>query len=230
MWIKAYGDYCVLATKTDDANVSLLILCNAIGAPVDSKYVSMDILYIAMTSQHVVCASEDVVCVWQYSSKVNKLTSIQGKTDAVALKRKDGREVVWHVDESPAQGQGAGAGFEQLRNRQGGPTRDAITSVCASDSMLLVGRESGTVMRYSLPYVSLEGKYILRCCPQMLAINCDSTRLSIIDINGVISFFDMEAGRGKAANERGCRLGSISSLKSVTPGTWCGQKTIRSCL
>jgi hypothetical protein len=35
----------------------------------------------------------------------------------------------------------------------------------------------------------------------MLAINCDSTRMSIIDINGVISFFDMEAGRGKSAND-----------------------------
>ena len=45
------------------------------------------------TGTHIVCASEDVVCVWQYSSKVSKLTSIEGKTDSIALKRKDAREV-----------------------------------------------------------------------------------------------------------------------------------------
>ena len=93
------------------------------------------------------CASEDVVCVWQYSSKVSKLTSIEGKTDSIALKRKDAREVVWHVDESPSPHTG---GFEAFKSQNGharAPTQDAITSVCASDQMLLLGRESGTVLR-----------------------------------------------------------------------------------
>jgi WD repeat-containing protein 35 len=202
--IKAAGDYCVLATRTDDPNQYLLILCNAIGAPVDSKYVNLELTYLHMTEQHVVCASEDVVCVWQYSSKVSKLTSIEGNKDAVALKKKDGKEVVWHIDESPSLHSG---GFEQFKNAKRSATQDAIQSITASDSMLLVGRQSGTVHRYSLPHIALEAKYILRCCPQLLAINCDSTRMSIIDINGVISFFDMEAGRGITANEQGLPAG-----------------------
>ena len=36
----------------------LLILCNAIGTPVDSKYLDMEPLYVTMTRYHVVAASE----------------------------------------------------------------------------------------------------------------------------------------------------------------------------
>ena len=54
--------------------------------------------------------------------------------------------------------------------------------------------------RYALPHVAFEAKYTLRCCPQMLAVNSDSTRMSIIDINGVVSLYDFEAGRGREAN------------------------------
>ena len=54
--------------------------------------------------------------------------------------------------------------------------------------------------RYALPHVAFEAKYTLRCCPQKLAVNSDSTRMSIIDINGVVSLYDLEAGRGREAN------------------------------
>ena len=43
--------------------------------------------------------------------------------------------------------------------------------------------------RYALPHVAFEAKYMLRCCPQKLAVNSDSTRMSIIDINGVVSLY-----------------------------------------
>ena len=34
------------------------------------------------------------------------------------------------------------------------------------------------------------GKHTLRCQPQALALNCDSTRMSVIDLHGVLSFYD----------------------------------------
>lgn len=34
---------------------------------------------------------------------------------------------------------------------------------------------------------------MLRCRPQQLSLNCDSTKFSIIDINGVLSFYDFES-------------------------------------
>ena len=102
----------MLSTRTDDPNVHILILCNAIGSPVDSKYISMEPQYIAMTDTHIIAASSDLVCVWQYSTKVNKLTSIDTAMDGVALKKKDGKEVVWHVDENPS-----GSTGEHLRSK-----------------------------------------------------------------------------------------------------------------
>ena len=34
------------------------------------------------------------------------------------------------------------------------------------------------------------GKHMLRCRPQALALNCNSTRMSVIDLHGVLSFYD----------------------------------------
>lgn len=50
---------------------------------------------------------------------------------------------------------------------------------------------SGTVQKYTLPYIQQESKITLRCRPQQMKLNCDGTKFSIIDINGVASFFDM---------------------------------------
>ena len=68
--IRAHGEYCVLATKGEEEDQYILILCNAIGTPVDSKYIEVEPLYITMTQSHVVVCSEELVYVWQYSTHV----------------------------------------------------------------------------------------------------------------------------------------------------------------
>lgn len=82
-------------------------------------------------------------------------------------------------------------------------TTDFISAVCASDTVLMVGRASGVVQRYSLPHLTVEGQHLLRCRPYMLALNCNTTRMSIIDINGVLSFYDLndKAGAAKGATQ-----------------------------
>mmetsp|Transcript_9052 Transcript_9052/g.14851 ORF Transcript_9052/g.14851 Transcript_9052/m.14851 type:complete len:1200 (+) Transcript_9052:114-3713(+) len=188
MGIRASGENCVLATRADDnSGQFILILCNAIGSPVDSKYIDVEPLYLAMTPYHIVAASEDVVYVWQYRTSVSKLTSADSSG---MLRRKEGRERVFHIDDVPSSG--VMGGVDKFR-KPDNMTSDAIACVAASDKVLLVGRESGIVHRYTLPHISLENKFVLRCRPQLLAINCNSTRMSIIDINGVLTFFDMEA-------------------------------------
>ena len=71
--------------------------------------------------------------------------------------------------------------YEKLKNLSRG-----------SEAALVIGRTSGTLQRYTLPHISLEHKYTVRCRPQLLALNCNSTKLSIIDINGVLTFFDLD--------------------------------------
>lgn len=68
--------------------------------------------------------------------------------------------------------------------------------------MLMIGRISGVVHRYSLPHLTVEGQHVLRCRPHMLALNCNMTKMSIIDINGVLSFYDLAAkGNGSTPGE-----------------------------
>ena len=75
--IHAAGENCVLATQAEDVpGQYVLILCNAIGSPVDSKYIDIEPKHIAMTEHHVVAANDDTLYVWQYRTSVSKLTSV----------------------------------------------------------------------------------------------------------------------------------------------------------
>jgi len=48
----------------------------------------------------------------------------------------------------------------------------------------------------------VEGQHLLRCRPNKLSVNCNMSRMSIIDINGVLSFYDLEAkGSGKGGTQ-----------------------------
>ena len=51
----------------------ILILCNAIGSPVDSKYIEVEPKYLTITQQHVIAASDDVVYVWQFRTGSSKV-------------------------------------------------------------------------------------------------------------------------------------------------------------
>jgi WD repeat-containing protein 35 len=80
------------------------------------------------------------------------------------------------------------------------PTNDAMCCIASNTKYLLIGRESGTIHRYTLPHISLEGKYVVRCRPQMLSINCNATRMSIIDINGILTFFDFDGSSSSSSS------------------------------
>ena len=77
----------MLTTKADDnTGQYVLILCNSVGTPVDSKYIDIEPLFIDMTSQHVVAASRECVYVWNYkSTKHVETDSKKKKTEKVRL-------------------------------------------------------------------------------------------------------------------------------------------------
>lgn len=47
---------------------------------------------------------------------------------------------------------------------------------------------------------------MLRCRPQQMQMNCDSTKFSIIDINGILSFYDLKATPEGSAPGQGTHL------------------------
>lgn len=174
-----------------------------------------------MTKFHVAVASEEFLYVWQYRSLIpantfrnslgNRITCvsfIQTNCDTTGnsfmgatLLRKDGKEKTLHIDDTSSEG--GKVDFKKTNayfilfitfvNECCSAAQDPICCITASEKYVLVARESGAVHRFSLPEIKLDGKYVLKCRPQQLSLNCNSTRLAIIDINGVLTFMDMEA-------------------------------------
>lgn len=56
---------------------------------------------------------------------------------------------------------------------------------------------------------------MLRCRPQQMQMNCDSTKFSIIDINGILSFYDLTA-----SGESGTAPGQGTHLPTERKEVW----------
>ncbi|CAK9022852.1 WD repeat-containing protein 35 (Naofen) [Durusdinium trenchii] len=225
--IRSSEEYCVLVTKADDASGQhIVIVCNDIGSPVDSKYMQLEPMHVAMTNSHVIATSEDVVYIWNYRSSVSR--QAQGDLASAAAGMKQRRaEMMFHIDESFAPGSGTHdkEGFVPPSTT----TQDPIACICATEQCLLVARESGIVQRYALPHLALEARFTIRCRPQVIAANCESTRMSVIDINGVwnSSFQLASTRRGVAVD---CRIRSRPPLCFLLAGWYGPPASRRLCL
>nr|XP_019940254.1 PREDICTED: WD repeat-containing protein 35 [Paralichthys olivaceus] len=195
MSITTSGDFCILASKADDTQPQedaelesgtharyVLILCNSIGTPLDSKYIDIEPLFVTMTKTHVIAASKEAFYMWQYRV-AKKLTALE--INQVTRTKKEGRERVYHIDSSPSGANDSSPDFAK-----------AFT---VSDKIFprhffihIMGRESGIIHRYSLPNVGIIQKYTLNNRAHYLSINCNSSRLAIIDIAGVLTLLDLD--------------------------------------
>lgn len=203
--IRASGDYAVLVTRGEEQDQHILILCNAIGSPVDSKYINIEPHHVAMGPQHVVVSSEDHIYVWQHMTARSKLTATNGSVlkEGQSEVRQRGRECIFHVDDLPSNdGSGLGGAQAALARSRRPPTEDPICCLCCNDSMLCIARESGSCLMYSLPHLSMEGKHDLKMRPQMMTLNCDSTKLAVIDTYGFLRIFGLS---GAAAQDEELR-------------------------
>mmetsp|Transcript_10684 Transcript_10684/g.30908 ORF Transcript_10684/g.30908 Transcript_10684/m.30908 type:complete len:1031 (+) Transcript_10684:210-3302(+) len=216
--VKAGEDYCVLATKTEEAaEQHILIVCNDIGSPVQSQYLTIEPLHVCMTSSHVMAASEDTVYIWQYRSSLPSRGGVAGVGDTLTLTATSAStippgsasaglvpqphrrrvEQMFHIDEYEG-----GASDKEAFRHPGTVCQDPIACIAASDSCLVVGRESGTVQRYSLPHLALDGKVLIQTRPQVLAVNCASSCMTCIDINGILTLYNIQhRGKGQMGEQ-----------------------------
>lgn len=192
----------------------VLTLCDTIGSPIETKQLVFEPRFIAMTSRHVVAASEDVIYVWQYRTSNSKLSGLSVGNSSSNAYRKESlaehtlemsdifqsadvtREKIFYVEDT----QGSDLHCFRYTPRH---LEDPICAICASETWIMIARASGFILCFTLPHISLEMKYIVNCRPQMLSLNCNSTRLCVIDINGIMTIMevgqpgDLSAVRGK---------------------------------
>ena len=77
-------------------NQWVVILCNAVGCPIESKTITIEPRFVTMNKTHIIIASEDVVYYWQYRQNNSKLTTLEQEK-----KKKAGKENVFHIEEIP---------------------------------------------------------------------------------------------------------------------------------
>ena len=64
--LATHGQYCALLTKGEHHGKYVVILCNSIGSPLDTRHVHFEPLFLALTKTHVVLANADVIYVWNF--------------------------------------------------------------------------------------------------------------------------------------------------------------------
>lgn len=207
--IQAYGDHCVVACETQkiipkDTNIIVetnfkdqmyqLNICNSLGTTVDSKYIDLKPQFLAMNATHVIIANQSQFLLWQYHTPKSTLHGLKQK-----------KEKRFHVDDSPS---GVNEVLSDLDRQltsyeppvKNIPTKDAICCIAASDKILLIARDSGTIQEYVLPNVAICNRHNFpnRACK--MSINCNSTRAAIVDSTGVLTTIDLNDYTSKASD------------------------------
>ena len=149
----------------------VLSLCNSLGTTVDTKQLSFEPLFVAMTEHYVFAASREHFYAWHFRT---------AKTWTVEVSRsRPGRsEMVYHIDDaSSSVGASSGSKPVAMDSITPGenPTGDPICCLSASDKILVVGRESGQLLRYALPSLTFTNKYATNTKPYKMDINCNSS-------------------------------------------------------
>ncbi|ERL94683.1 hypothetical protein D910_11958, partial [Dendroctonus ponderosae] len=119
------------------------------------------------------------------------------------------RSKMFHIDDNPT---GAVDIIEDLDSATKIPvschqTVDPICCLTSTDTCLVIGRESGLLQYYVLPHIVLTNRFKIPTRPHKITINCNSTKLSVIDVSGVMTVIDISAGTGRpSANAEGNQL------------------------
>ena len=137
----------------------------------------MEPLFLAITSNHVFASSRDAFFVWHFRTAKSwtHLRIDSGSVAQRAAASERNKERFFHIDDNPTGTLSSRAGGMNNMDDEINPSNDPICCIVASDKILLIARESGSLHRYALPNVALTNRYTLQTKPHKLALNCNST-------------------------------------------------------
>ena len=146
-----------MAKNEDEPNQWFLVLCNAVGCPIDSKTITIEPKHVAMSKTHIIIASDEVIYYWHYRQR--NASVIGGDIG----KKKVGKENAFHIEEQPST---EGIYDKNTWKKPEVNCEDPISAIAASTDAFLVGRVSGQVLKFTIPYIQLESRMNLRSRPQ----------------------------------------------------------------
>lgn len=191
--IRAAGDYCILVcseTQPNDDTVAYRVsLRNALGVVVESRLVKIEPKFAAMTFSFAVIADDRYVYAWQFGR--GRFATTSAVSELLSHHQASGRERLLDMDD------GNNVAYEdfELRSKEHASTgeiADKIKCACASDRMLLVALESGAICQFTLPHLVPEKRHQSSIVPWKMAINCDNSKLAIIDSRGSLGVLVLE--------------------------------------
>ena len=109
----------------------------------------------------------------------------------LAIRKKEWKEKMFHIDELSIVGSApAGHAYEVIKQQPA--SADPITSIVMSENILIVGRQSGSILQLTIPTLSLNNRFNAPISPFVMKLNNKSTRLAISDINGQFRIMQLE--------------------------------------
>ena len=196
--IDAAEDHCVLVSEADEPGQWLLIMCNAIGSPIESKYIHIEPKVVTMTAYHVVVSDGSLVYVWQYRSLRSSLTQLEAPS---ASGRKGGRERLFHISEGVT---GDSVDAVRARHATRGAAEEAsdpVTAMCGNRELLVLCFANGGAQCYDLPQLGLGPRHALGCCAQRVSLNADGSRLAVVDAQGTAHMYNRRPPKGPGGDD-----------------------------
>uniref|UniRef100_A0A0K0FYV2 ANAPC4_WD40 domain-containing protein n=1 Tax=Strongyloides venezuelensis TaxID=75913 RepID=A0A0K0FYV2_STRVS len=183
-----YKDYCLIIEKVlGNTNGTFLCnFCNSIGTPLDFKYFEIEPKYVSINGSAVLIVSSDCFYLWYYT--IPRKTNIYLGYQSTEHNTMDNnfRDNIYHID-GPSDGNENYQDIRKIMRSQ----FDCICSCTMTENFFLIGRESGSIHRYSFPEIKLQCIYKIDTTPEILSINCTEKRLAHVSCHGQLRFFDM---------------------------------------
>nr|XP_026487691.1 WD repeat-containing protein 35 isoform X1 [Vanessa tameamea] len=149
------------------ATITTLIISNQQGIQCDAKAITIPVAYVTINSKAIaVAASKESFLVWKFSTP----------------SRPRGTEQMYHADGSI------------MTSGEGGFQDDTICCITCSDSHLLIGRDSGTILLFSMVNFKKITTISLNAKPYKLGLNSNSSKLFAIEQGGALHVLEAAGG------------------------------------
>lgn len=194
--IRSSDSFCIISAQIKE-NEYILILCNSIGSPVDSRQINIRPEYITINDTHAIIASTDYVYIWHFRyQKVDVSMHYGNKLNTDLLNKNMMKEIAFYIEDTPNLKDNYSKETFQLSKS----TNDPISAIFCNDKFLITACESGRAFLYSLPMIGAPEKLFLGSKVINIGLSPDGTYAWGIDDLHFLNVWDLTKPTNAIAN------------------------------